>query len=139
MPPLPKIGFPPPLVQQSRLPDALNTPPVITQVPLLAGGWMIGGTGIGPSQFMATMIAASTVGTTDGGGGLTIAYPAPFKSAIMTVIATPGDDAANLGMVRVQMGNAGTNLAGFHVQCLTAAGAVIASLAVRINWLAVGN
>lgn len=139
MAPLPKIKFPPPLQPPSRLPEMMDVPPQIMTIPVVTSSGLVLGPAISPGVKQLTLQAGSVVASTDGGGGVTFFYPTPFKSFILSVIVTPGDDASNLGMIRVQMANAGTTLASVHVQCVAANNTNIVNSGVRLNWIALGN
>lgn len=88
-----------------------------------------------PSTFVVNGIrfanaAPSTVVTTDGSGNATITFPAAFGS-IPTVVATMGT------ALRCSLPVAPT-FTGFTISVTNAAGAAVASTAVRVYWQANG-
>lgn len=82
--------------------------------------------------------AASTVGTTDAGGGLTIAFPTPFPNGLIAVVGINGDHTATPNM-KPEVYGPGTTPSQVNFTIMVAnTGAVIASSAVRVDWIAVG-
>ena len=80
--------------------------------------------------------AGTIILTTNASGYATVTYPVAFATSVVTVIACPGDYTNNLGMTVVSEAN--NTLAVASILCLTNLGVGIASLGVRINWLAIG-
>ena len=81
--------------------------------------------------------ARSAVVTPDGGGTISVNYPTSFATATDSVVATAGDTAGGLGFVVVEYSTVSTS--GFSAKCYTAAGTVLTSGPVRVNWFAKGH
>lgn len=80
--------------------------------------------------------AASYVGTTAANGTMNIAYQIPFTTIVQSLVVGAGASASGLAQVRVTDFNG--NLNGQQVQCLSTAGVPLASVQVRVNYIAAG-
>lgn len=83
------------------------------------------------------MQTGSMVHNTATGGLFGITFPTAFSTAVLAVLATPGDTTNGLRMIAVSAGTVTT--AGATVVCYDGTGTVLAgSLSVRVNYIALG-
>ena len=78
----------------------------------------------------------SIIYTTNAFGQFAVAFPAAFPNGIVSLIAIPGDTAANFG--QAQIIRASTTLANGVGNAFTVTGAAINSLAICVNYVAIG-
>lgn len=105
---------------------------------LFAGGDARVGTAA-PAGIIPIIQAATSVGTTDASGNLTVDWPQPFPNGLVACVPTDGDSTATPNMVVGISKDVLPTLTTVLFKCTSGAtAAAVASTLVRVDWIAIG-
>jgi hypothetical protein len=81
--------------------------------------------------------SGTTVGTSNGVGALSIAFPFAFPNGLLTLFGNAGDSVANPGGY-ITFDSSLANRTGFTAGVMKQGSGTYANVSVRVNWLAIG-